>query len=291
MSLRIFFSIFIIILSAHLLRAQVAFPTLDAHWCYDAFTELSFDPYPYCISPSELVELNGKTYSKISYYPHPNEQEQEALYRGEGRKFYVIPQDSTDEILIYDFDLEVGDTFVATWGWQIWGTETLEVWSTDTIITTDGVARKRISLQNDSSSGTWVEGIGSENWIFVYPGYTVWLDAGYFASCHFQEEAPIWSAFSNVELCDLDVLTSTSEINSSFDFYPNPVSNILNINSSEINIEKLKIIDLSGNTVYQEKIQSQNYHLEVGSILEPGVYLLQAYGSDGSTITKKFIKI
>lgn len=292
MNLRILFSIIIIILSTHLLKAQVAFPTLDAHWCYDGYTELSFDPWPYCISPSELVELNGKTYSKINYFPHPNESiEQEILYRGEDRKFYVIPQDSTEEILIYDFDLEVGDTFVATWGWQIWGAEVLEVWNTDTIITADGVARKRISLQSNSSSGTWVEGIGSENWIFVYPSYTRWLEAGYDFTCHFQGGEPIHSLWSNAEFCDLDALTNTSEIKLGLDFYPNPVNNILNISTSEINIEKIKIIDLSGNTVYQKKINAQNFHLETESILKSGVYLLQAYGSDGSRITKKFIKL
>jgi len=55
----------------------------------------------------------------------------------------------------------VGDTFVTTWGWQIWGDESLEVYGVDSIVTVDGVTRKRISLGNVSSSGTWIEGIGS----------------------------------------------------------------------------------------------------------------------------------
>jgi len=83
MKAKIFFPTSMFFLSFNLLIGQVEFPILNAHWCYDGYTELSFDPWTYCISPSELVELNGKTYSKITYFPHPNDsQEQEILYRG-----------------------------------------------------------------------------------------------------------------------------------------------------------------------------------------------------------------
>lgn len=293
MNVRIFFSISILILITNLLSGQVAFPPLDAHWCYDGYTELSFDPFSFCIEPSELVELNGNIYSRITTFTNPYDDWQDILYRGEGRKFYVIPQDSTEEILIYDFDLEVGDTFVVTWGWQIWDSTTLEVGWVDTIITADGLARKRISLQSVGNYGTWIEGIGSGEWSFVYPGYSGWLDNGYYFTCHFQEEEPIYSSWGIAELCDLDAITNTSEteINSGFDVFPNPTSDILNISFLDLNIEELRIIDLSGNIVYQNKINSQNYHLQVENILESGVYLIKVYGSDGLVITKKFVKI
>ena len=290
MKAKIFFPIPIFFLSISLLVGQVEFPTLNAHWCYNGYTELSFDPWTYCISPSVLVELNGKTYSKITYFPHPNDsEEKEILYRGEDRKFYVIPQDSIDEILIYDFDLEVGDTFVATWGWQIWGDESLEVYDVDSIVTVDGVTRKRISLGNVSSSGTWIEGIGSQNWIFVYPGYSGWLDAGYDVTCHFQNEEGIYSHFGS--FCDFDLVTNTKEtkISTTFDLYPNPTSSILNINFKDLKVNKMKIIDLSGRIVFQEEIDSEYYNLETHHILESGVFLIQIHTNDG-ILTKKFVK-
>jgi len=296
MKTKILLAIFILFsLSTNQLYGQVEFPTLNAHWCYDGYTELSFDPWNYCISPSELVELNGRTYSKISYFSHPDDpSEQDILYRGEGRKFYVIPQDSTEEILIYDFNLEVGDTFVATWGWQIWNSfESLEVYAVDTILTVDGIARKTITLGNVSSYGTWVEGIGSQDWIFVYPGYSGWLDAGYNVTCHFQEEEPIHSPWGNAESCDLDALTgiSETELNSTFDLYPNPVREILTVKFKDLKIHKIKIIDFSGNMVFENKVDLQQYSLRTSNILASGVYLIQVHKENGSIVTKKFVKM
>lgn len=92
--------------------------------------------------------------------------------------------------------------------------------------------------------------------------------------------------------CDFDIITNTKEskISTTVDLFPNPTSNILNINFKNLKINKLKIIDLSGKIVFQEKINSAYYTLKTQHILESGVFLIQVYTNDG-IIAKKFVKI
>ncbi|MBK8557472.1 MAG: hypothetical protein IPL65_17730 [Lewinellaceae bacterium] len=90
----------------------LTFPAANANWCYHGYGDQGQNLGDFCFSPTELVELNGKTYSKISYQPYPYASAEDPLYRSENNgKFYALPQDSTDEILVYDFSLEAVTPF------------------------------------------------------------------------------------------------------------------------------------------------------------------------------------
>src|SRR5690606_26992368 len=72
--------------------------------------------------------------------------------------------------------------------------------------------------------------------------------------------------------------------NSDIQVYPNPVSTILNVAiSSSLQIEKIKLIDISGKTMYYDKdIRSIDL-----SRFSPGLYFLSFESKKGHVLTKK----
>lgn len=82
---------------------------------------------------------------------------------------------------------------------------------------------------------------------------------------------------------------STSEVklkSSDMRIFPNPVSNILNINSKE-KITEVTIHDTSGKIIRTENISDNQ--ISVG-YLKSGIYFITTKHPDGSTNTSKFIK-
>ena len=94
---------------------STALPMENAIWCYTGYGDFGSFEGVACFSPDSLVEVNDQTYAHILHKTHPWENYQEILYREDEGKVFIIPQDSVNEILIYDFQLELGDTFLVTW--------------------------------------------------------------------------------------------------------------------------------------------------------------------------------
>lgn len=287
------FSILILMVSFNLLNAQVEFPVLNARWCYHGYGDTGEDLGNYCFSPSELVEFNGKTYSKIvvTNTPYSNPSE-EVLYREENGKFYLIPENETEERLLYDFNLIVGDTFVATYGWGVVNDSiTLEVETVDTVVTLDGVSRKRITLVNGNGKyGRWLEGIGSLDWTFTYPGYAASLSGWLSFICHSQGTETIYPSSGNID-CNLIIKTDDLKENLSFEIYPNPVEDVLNVDFKNINAKSLVIVSLTGKVILEKNIGPEQNKLQFSINLEAGIYFAKVYSNEGEVVTKKFIKI
>jgi len=88
-----------------------------------------------------------------------------------------------------------------------------------------------------------------------------------------------------------NVIEVKNIIDNNINVYPNPFTNYLTINTTQIkNIEIInisgKVINL-GNNIFKS---SENYTV-ITSNLENGIYFLRAVKLDGSVITKKLIKI
>lgn len=71
-----------------------------------------------------------------------------------------------------------------------------------------------------------------------------------------------------------------------FNIYPNPTTNQLKIEGNLV-VDTFKIIDLSGRTLKQEKLQNNAINVEE---LNTGTYIIEL-NSKGSNATKRFIKI
>ena len=77
------------------------------------------------------------------------------------------------------------------------------------------------------------------------------------------------------------------ESNATFNLYPNPVNDVLNIQSSK-NITQMIITDMQGKIVSNLNSNQNIVQVNTASFL-PGLYLLQLINEDGTTGTRRFI--
>lgn len=281
----------ILILSLNSSNAQLEFPISDARWCYYGYGDTGENLGNFCFSPDGMVEVNGKTYTKIDIKDHPYDGgSKKYLYREENKKFYVIPENYPEEILIYDFNLIEGDTFVAHYAWGVFDSLTLVVESVDSITTLDGVQRKRFFLENGIHQGRWVEGVGSLDWVFTYPTYSGSVSGGYIFICNSHDGQTVFANNVNKD-CDAIVKTVEIENSSHFDIYPNPVRDIFNIDLKNLAVRNLTIVNLTGKIVFDQIIDQRQNVLQVSQKLESGIYFIKIFTETEKVITKKFIKI
>ena len=82
---------------------------------------------------------------------------------------------------------------------------------------------------------------------------------------------------------------SIKEIPSQFKLYPNPVQNILNIETIN-HVQKLEILTLTGQLIRQKNNFSNTPFIET-SELDRGLYFLKITERNGNTSFLKFIKL
>ncbi len=96
-----------------------------------------------------------------------------------------------------------------------------------------------------------------------------------------------WNHFTNIQEDCSDV--DENEI-VDLQIFPNPVSNILNISSSE-EISEIEIVNVMGQVVYRTEVNGNNAVCDVED-LKSGVYVVKIYGNAASTTLsqRRFVK-
>ena len=203
------------------------------------------------------------------------------LLRQEENRIYI--RTVTEEALLYDFDLEVGDELPLTWNqWNegiiVTGIEELQV---------GAEARKVFNLSGDSSPQL-LEGIGHE-FGFVEPFPTI-FDCGHNLYCYASDGVTYFPG-PDVE-CDFTVDISNIGDESQIAFYPNPVANNLSV---QLNMGEVPNDVLLFNLLGQEHVASfQRIGTDQISIdmsnLDAGLYIVQIKGEKGFVQSFKVIK-
>lgn len=234
---------------------------------------------------------NNFTYSKFSGTTSLT-GEDSGLLRVENEKVFFIPKDSIAEILLYDFSLEVGDTFYLAENWFLFSPEYLVVNSIDSILIMNGDYRKRI---NFDSGNYWIAGIGAYIGSVTHPWYFESLSGNMTLICLNQNAEII---FEQQTLCPVSndpiygcegLIINTKEVEDiDLKIYPNLLSteNEIKIESKD-RIEEVKVFDMKLNFV-KSRLDHNIIYLE--SNLVPGMYILQILSEKG-LVSKRFIKI
>lgn len=265
--------------------AQVAFPTANANWCFDSYGDYGGFLGRSCSFPSGTVQVGGHTYTSTN---------DGFLYRESNRQLFVLPQDSVNEYLVYDFNLMVGDTFnTVQWHWNGPNIE-MYVVNVDTFTTFDGIDRKRIWLQGNSYLGIWIEGIGAVHYMSMSvfkPSYVFSVSGWSDLACHSVGNTVIYGAGSSPSSC---ILSSVEKVDNTIEvqIFPNPVDEQLTIELKNAEIQELFITDLNGRIILRQSINNlQQVSIPFEGALPSGVYLVKLATQEGEFLTRKFVKI
>lgn len=205
--------------------------------------------------------------------------------KDDGREVYVI-QD-TDTLLVYDFKLNIGDTFSSDYL-----EHDLEVIDSDSISLLNGDRRRTWTLSSpDYPENTlrWIEGVGSDYGILWPKDFPKGNYGEIRLSCYYMWE--------RLQYINPDVggclISSTTDQKESEDpdsnlSYPNPAIDELYIKDEAArNLSKYQIYDIHGQILFEGSTLNQVIDI---SFLESGIYLLELSYQEEIHV-QKFIKI
>jgi hypothetical protein len=299
--------LFILILSAIAVKSQTniyhPFPDSAAFWNIEYSSGYGSDSYDenYSITFSGDTIINSTAYHKlvapkIKYFSHSGANGystgwDSGYYAGSIRQdtalrtvYFVLPNDSI-EWLLYDFNLEVGDTLK---GYLVDSSSVTYIVQQVDSYFVDNSYRKTWAYNGNSFS--LIEGIGSmggliERFIDMDPvaSETFWVQ------CFVQNDTTIFpeTGFS----CEL--ITNVHEKNTqqfSIAISPNPFSTYATVQlSPQFSNSEMYIYNALGVLVYNEKIDQESYHLFNRKNLPSGIYFMQFLNKKAETATLKFL--
>lgn len=192
------------------------------------------------------------------------------------------------ELLLYDFNLGVGDTFPGGYiGDCI-------VDSVGTIVLLNGETRKYMELDGYYGPHKWIDGIGDIERGFQY--YMDWEGGGVDFVCHTDSSGLIY--LNDQIAFDCDSLTyyesvgiEGASLKPTFGVYPNPASADVHVClDTDLTVGgSLTIYNAYGTVVYTEDLISANTTINI-AFLENGIYTILL--SSGSVVSfNRFVKI
>ena len=269
-------------------------PFDSATWVTDAFIydDANQEYYTICYKYKSYGDtvINDKEYHHIKSDP----TFWFGYFRQEGSKVYYLPPAEpyewnvdNEEYQVFDFSLEEGDsTMLYSLDYGGVDSARVAVTTVDTLVTSDGVERKRIRFNGLSGTNLspynscgyiqWVEGIGANTFQSFY----------WWASCegnNFQMSFDCYKVndFTVLGFCNCETTTPAEEPEEiAVRVYPNPVTEWLNIEISEP--FSYRLYDALGNLL----IVGTNQKEVNLSFLKKGIYFLNIETENGSVFRK-----
>lgn len=264
-------------------QGYVPFPEKDFTWHThrSVWNNPAFDEY-YCIG--DTIRINDTLYSEIYFTMVSPEgillvNNRLVWYLRQDtaqKKVYIKPDATGAEVLLYDFDIRVGDTLKIPTGLDSvnWTYGVL-----DNIDTIDygSTPRRRYRLHNECIEFNWIEGIGCECSPF------------FFDYCLTDTYFELFGTYDSC-ICDmsyLDIIILESEMISIF---PNPISRPLNLSVSNNgnNIRTIRIFSIDGVELFSQLTADTCIHLDE-TIFKRGVYFLLISTDKGQISIEKLI--
>lgn len=243
------------------------------------------------ISVSGSTIINDKTYKTVT---NDHISEINCLVREENGIVFRYDETINDEFVMYDFTLEVGDTFTffqqemycSIYGYIPSAAITVEVINTS-IQFIAGENRKVIEFGDFfQDEETWIEGIGSIRG-FDYIGI-VWDIIDFTELVCFTNNVDTYF-FNGASSCDNTTLEIEDVSVNSIVLYPNPVTNqsILNL-PLETLVNHITIVDINGRII-KDEIINKDYYIINNMDFPSGLYFYSVFNKTELIKTNKFI--
>lgn len=253
------------------LYAQEYIPILQEgnEWGIDYGTDQGTFSTPFSIDGEEII--NGISYK--TFYG--------CKFREENGLLIYLDDDTDEEVIMLDFNLEIGDNFeihqnndcLNNFGGDSYFIEVIDV----TSMFIAGMERKIIETDNYTGFGSieyWIEGIGSTSGLTA--GFGV-IDASRYLVCFTNDGETTF--FNEATMCDNTSLGLEDLDANKSSFAPNPVVNTSILYLSEGNsVDTLIIYDLNGRLVIKDAISINQYQLK-NTDLKSGMYIYHVIGN------------
>ncbi|MBA3971127.1 MAG: T9SS type A sorting domain-containing protein [Bacteroidetes bacterium] len=199
-------------------------------------------------------------------------------------KVYFIPADSTNELLVYDFTVQAGDSAVV---YENYGSGfTLFTYYNAGIDSTliNGSYRKRISF---SGSAYWIEGIGCTQGLFreSWPNVGGWYTN---LECMSKNNTSIYPVTASGPCSLTSGIEEETEHEIFVDIFPNPSSGKFFVRWSAQARIAIEIYDVLGKVV-QKDTNATEVQFDL-SDRPNGIYFIRLTDQKGNVISKKVIK-
>ena len=297
------FVICLISFSSKIIYSQVNKSILDTTKQWNTFRHNGYGTAAYTIinKIGEDTLVNNKIYKKVYKFDYwgdtlMNNWTCDHLIREDSNivyLYFLINNDiPNEEIIIYNFNLNVGDQFnepIIIGGYN-WGDYMLFNAVVDSIdsIEINGSFLKRIMFDINTYTGEplprfiWIEGIGSSQGL-LESGYVI--DAGHSSLlCVKQGEDYIYTDIGGD--CLITYGLDAIKINEDIKVYPTLIDKEINISSDKYPI-CLSVIDLFGREVLRKEINN-NRAIDL-DFLKKGTYILKLQHKD-AIVNRKIIK-
>lgn len=254
------------------------FPTGAANWVYRYYDDLH---YPTSIfTPYSL--LGDTTISSINYKKVFKYISYAGALREDNKIIYFVPDTSSTEYLLYNFNLNVGDSIFHPYGGAVCTNDTVVVWNVDSVMASDGYHR-RLWFNSDAQ---WIEGIGAVYYL-LEPCNVLCVSGNDYLECISTDSSLNYP--SGYLSCMVSVPELNTE-NSKISINPNPFSDNATINiGREFYNSTVLIFDILGNIVRKYFISEQNA-IELNRLnLKSGIYSIQLTNSKGNTVSEKIV--
>ncbi len=263
------------------------FPTTTATWAYQFRDDFGVptNDYNICIMDGDTM-LNNHVYKKINYSGSNPWFTFSGFYaiREINKRIYVADTTPAQESLLYDFNVQAGDTLFNVYGSDsisFCPNDTEIVWYTDSVLCSDGyhmayhVGNAHIA---EGIGNIWGGDVGSPLYCAIVSGYFYF---NCFSDSATQFPPGVTGYCTPVGLPEIK--NKTISIN------PNPFVNELKIENAEVNIGGfLNVYDVFGRKVYSENITNSTIEISTSN-WESDIYFLEIV-SDSQKFIVKVVK-
>ena len=246
------------------------FPVDNGVWTYQSSDEWGNHLATGSFTLTGDTTINSLTYKKIQYAG--------GSIREVGKIIYFVPDTSSTgaEYVLYDFNLNLGDTVTDFYGGHDCESDTIIVHTVDSVLGSNGWHR-RLRMGNYV---TWIEGIGSVH-NFTAPFSVGCLSGSVDLVC-------MWSDTSFVYPTDPCIVGIEELPSTSINIHPNPTQDWITVSLEEAKTGVLRVLNSLGQVVLEDDFKGVT-ELSLSLDGPSGLYFLQLE-VDGQVITKKVVK-
>lgn len=225
------------------------------------------------VSNDEMLEL---------YFPLNEEPEFRGGFRVDGQQVYFWDVITSQEYLLFDYELEIGEFVPLSYVSMTANKEVVEI---DTILI-NGNSSMVYSLEGPGMSGNQiVEGVGS---LFgPIQNLAVGFDSSHQLICHSRNGVAVYP-FSDG--CASDIVTSTENVQrDDVVVYPNPTNGVLNFKANLFDAIEISLFNIYGETVAVFEKGLDKGEVQLPESLTCGIYFFKIEQANGSILVERVV--